>query len=623
MGCRQSSEENEAARRSRRIDRHLRSESQRQRREIKLLLLGTSNSGKSTIVKQMKIIHSGGFNLEACKEYKPLIIYNAIDSLTRIIRALAALKIDFHNPDRAYDAVQLFALTGPAESKGEITPELLGVMRRLWADPGAQACFGRSSEYHLEDNAAYYLNDLERIAAPDYVPTVEDILRSRDMTTGIVENKFTFKELTFKMVDVGGQRSERKKWIHCFEGVTAIIFCVELSGYDLKLYEDNQTGQAGVALLPSPGLAEAGAALSFGPSWACSPRPVLMQLAAPGRGHGAGVCTCFWAGEVCGPHRAAMEAGGSVFKHLGVPPWNRAQVSVVVSGRVSGLQRPCPQDSQASSTRLAPSAVWVPVPTTALAAPSAPRVVLDGRCVIAGSGSWLSGPLDRAVAVPLFTLQLPLCSLGPCPLLCPEAGENLCAEAFRPDLGAASSVFARAGVANSSGTRPGSQIHLWQAEPAKPVPAAEDGSNGIAGSSTLCTCWDLGKMGRGFWEEETLRQAHRSRMAESLRLFDSICNNNWFINTSLILFLNKKDLLAEKIRRIPLTVCFPEYKGQNTYEEAAVYIQRQFEDLNRNKETKEIYSHFTCATDTSNIQFVFDAVTDVIIQNNLKYIGLC
>uniref|UniRef100_A0A8C9LG99 G protein subunit alpha z n=1 Tax=Pavo cristatus TaxID=9049 RepID=A0A8C9LG99_PAVCR len=82
MGCRQSSEEKEAARRSRRIDRHLRSESQRQRREIKLLLLGTSNSGKSTIVKQMKIIHSGGFNLEACKEYKPLIIYNAIDSLT-------------------------------------------------------------------------------------------------------------------------------------------------------------------------------------------------------------------------------------------------------------------------------------------------------------------------------------------------------------------------------------------------------------------------------------------------------------------------------------------------------------------------------------------------------------
>lgn len=126
-----------------------------------------------------------------------------------------------------------------------------------------------------------------------------------------------------------------------------------------------------------------------------------------------------------------------------------------------------------------------------------------------------------------------------------------------------------------------------------------------------------------FFISPSLSTSTQSRMAESLRLFDSICNNNWFTNTSLILFLNKKDLLAEKIKRIPLTVCFPDYKGQNTYEEAAVYVQRQFEDLNRNKETKEIYSHFTCATDTSNIQFVFDAVTDVIIQNNLKYIGLC
>ncbi|TKS84564.1 Guanine nucleotide-binding protein G(z) subunit alpha G(x) alpha chain [Collichthys lucidus] len=434
MGCRQSSEEKEAARRSRRIDRHLRSESQRQRREIKLLLLGTSNSGKSTIVKQMKIIHSGGFNLEACKEYKPLILYNAIDSLTRIIRALTTLKIDFHNADRAYDAVQLFALTGPAESKGEITPELLGVMKRLWADSGVQECFQRSNEYHLEDNTAYYLNDLDRISSAEYIPTVEDILRSRDMTTGIVENKFTFKELTFKMVDVGGQRSERKKWIHCFEGVTAIIFCVELSGYDLKLYEDNQTGFTGRAQ-----------------------RRAWLSLPASTRGGGG-------------------RGGEAYFSPVGQEP-----------GRPAGRPAVHPKN----------------------------------------------------------------------PLLSP----------------------------------PG-PAHSWGA-----VSAETRASTGS--------------------------RAPLSRMAESLRLFDSICNNNWFTNTSLILFLNKKDLLAEKIKRIPLTVCFPDYKGQNTYEEAAVYVQRQFEDLNRNKETKEIYSHFTCATDTSNIQFVFDAVTDVIIQNNLKYIGLC
>lgn len=62
--------------------------------------------------------------------------------------------------------------------------------------------------------------------------------------------------------------------------------------------------------------------------------------------------------------------------------------------------------------------------------------------------------------------------------------------------------------------------------------------------------------------------------------------------------------------------------GANTYDEAGSYIQLQFENLNSRKGEKEIYTHFTCATDTNNIQFVFDAVTDVIIKNNLKDCGL-
>jgi len=50
-------------------------------------------------------------------------------------------------------------------------------------------------------------------------------------------------------------------------------------------------------------------------------------------------------------------------------------------------------------------------------------------------------------------------------------------------------------------------------------------------------------------------------MQESLKLFDSICNNKWFTDTSIILFLNKKDLFEEKIKKSPLTICFPEYAG--------------------------------------------------------------
>lgn len=53
----------------------------------------------------------------------------------------------------------------------------------------------------------------------------------------------------------------------------------------------------------------------------------------------------------------------------------------------------------------------------------------------------------------------------------------------------------------------------------------------------------------------------QNRMHESMKLFDSICNNKWFTDTSIILFLNKKDLFEEKIKRSSLTICYPEYAG--------------------------------------------------------------
>lgn len=62
--------------------------------------------------------------------------------------------------------------------------------------------------------------------------------------------------------------------------------------------------------------------------------------------------------------------------------------------------------------------------------------------------------------------------------------------------------------------------------------------------------------------------------------------------------------------------------GANSYEDASRFIQNRFENLTGSEKGKDIYSHFTCATDTNNIQFVFDAVTDVIIKTALKDCGL-
>lgn len=90
-----------------------------------------------------------------------------------------------------------------------------------------------------------FLEDIDRFFAPSYLPTDQDILRTRLRTTGISETIFDLGSLTYRMFDVGGQRSERKKWIHVFDNVNVVLFLAAISGYDQALVED-RTGVSGV-----------------------------------------------------------------------------------------------------------------------------------------------------------------------------------------------------------------------------------------------------------------------------------------------------------------------------------------------------------------------------------------
>uniref|UniRef100_A0A452GKV0 Uncharacterized protein n=1 Tax=Gopherus agassizii TaxID=38772 RepID=A0A452GKV0_9SAUR len=320
MGAGASAEEKH----SRELEKKLKEDAEKDARTVKLLLLGAGESGKSTIVKQMKIIHQDGYSLEECLEFISIIYSNTLQSMLAIVRAMGTLSIQYGDSAR-----QLLHLADTIE-EGTMPKEMSDIIARLWKDTGIQACFER------------------------YEPSCQDVLRSRVKTTGIIETQFSFKDLNFRMFDVGGQRSERKKWIHCFEGVTCIIFIAALSAYDMVLVEDDEV----------------------------------------------------------------------------------------------------------------------------------------------------------------------------------------------------------------------------------------------------------------------------NRMHESLHLFNSICNHRYFAITSIVLFLNKKDVFLEKIRKAHLSICFPDYDGPNTFEDAGAYIKVQFLELNMRRDVKEIYSHLTCATDTENVKFVFDAVTDIIIKENLKDCGL-
>eukprot|EP00003_Mantamonas_plastica_P031333 TRINITY_DN810_c0_g2_i1.p1 TRINITY_DN810_c0_g2~~TRINITY_DN810_c0_g2_i1.p1 ORF type:complete len:352 (-),score=119.38 TRINITY_DN810_c0_g2_i1:143-1198(-) len=332
------------------IDRELKESKAEMDEEVKLLLLGAGESGKSTIVKQMKIIAQDGYKSDADRaKFKDVIYSNTMQSMKVLVKACQRLGIPLAEESNQELADALLEMNASGEN---FNADVAQWIKSLWADNGIRAAFSRRSEFQLNDSASYYFEAIDRVSNPDYLPTTQDVLRSRVRTTGIVDFDFSFGGVKFRMYDVGGQRNERKKWIHCFQGVTAVIFIVGISEYDQKLYED-----------------------------------------------------------------------------------------------------------------------------------------------------------------------------------------------------------------------------------------------------------------------ET-----QNRMNESLLLFDEICNSRWFLETSMVLFLNKTDLFKDKILKVPLTQCFPDYEGGQEYEPAVEYIKEKFIELNRS-DHKEVYPHETCATDTKNIEYVFKAVKDIILKNNLRQSG--
>ena len=100
-------------------------------------------------------------------------------------------------------------------------------------------------------------------------------------------------------------------------------------------------------------------------------------------------------------------------------------------------------------------------------------------------------------------------------------------------------------------------------------------------------------------------------MHESLKLFKEICNSKWFVETAMILFLNKMDLFREKIKTIDLKCAFDDYDGGCDYDKAVSFIQEKFLAQNENPR-KLIYPNITEATDTKNIEVVFTAVQDIV-----------
>ncbi|CAK1549017.1 unnamed protein product [Leptosia nina] len=230
---------------SKQIDREIKQWIKTYNEAIKLLLLGTGESGKTTIIKQMKILHIQGFSASDRTEKIKHIRHNIHESIYEIVKSMTQLNISPRD-SKNVKCQQFLLQIGPT-GPGEYTEEYFDHVRSLWRDPGVRECFKRSSEYQLIDSAEYFLDRIDLIAKSDYLPSDADILRCRQKTTGIQKIEFKVKvpksmhggSQEFWMFDVGGQRGERKKWIQVFEGIHAIWFLVACSDFDQKLREDN------------------------------------------------------------------------------------------------------------------------------------------------------------------------------------------------------------------------------------------------------------------------------------------------------------------------------------------------------------------------------------------------
>ncbi len=243
----------ELAKQNKTIERELKKSEKEYNSTIRLLLLGPGESGKSTVLKQMRLIHSKAYTAE--EKYEAL---NSIREFTRnsmisILRAMNKFDMDFDGDNQAsLEAARQYlfeheTLYSDSDCKSEHS-KFWDYISDLWKCDTVRQVAYRGTEYHLSDSACYFFDRAQVFRDEKYILTDQDILRLRVLTTGIVETKFSTHGINFHIFDVGGQRDQRKKWIQCFDDVTAIIFIADISSFNRTLAEDNTTNRLVEAL---------------------------------------------------------------------------------------------------------------------------------------------------------------------------------------------------------------------------------------------------------------------------------------------------------------------------------------------------------------------------------------
>jgi len=217
--------------------------------QVKILLLGSGDSGKTTILKQLRLLYNGPFCAQDVESYRQLIFGNLTNGMRALLSAMLPMGEQVSPKNSSHVATESEWHGRDIGGHPAFPREYAEALKALWADRNVQRAWKRGHEAALPENLGYFFSSLDRIVDPNYCPTAQDIMQCSVRTTGIAETTFMWGDREVVVADTGGQRSERKKWGHCIKpGADGVLFVASLNSYDQCLTEAENVNQMKEAL---------------------------------------------------------------------------------------------------------------------------------------------------------------------------------------------------------------------------------------------------------------------------------------------------------------------------------------------------------------------------------------
>jgi len=210
--------------------------------ECRCCILGIAGSGKSTYVKQLRMLHNQEWSSIELDDIATMIQLYLLQRMKEILDHIKIMSLELEGPNLKHSRTIYLQLWD------ERSHHVLG---ELWKDPAVSKSLQSISGEARFQMLPYFMGRLDVLAQPNYRPTTEDILRTRMRTSTVSLTSVFADKLMWNFIDCGGQKNERAKWpkILSSESFDVILYCVAVDEYNTPSTEDPSKTNLQVSLL--------------------------------------------------------------------------------------------------------------------------------------------------------------------------------------------------------------------------------------------------------------------------------------------------------------------------------------------------------------------------------------